>query len=156
MVLSSLKMSSDYDSQPIQGLHRCQNFVLHLFVSIGMLDNMSECALHLGLLKENQNNIFQKLHTKKDLKKSAFANALSRSLFEWIQNLTQNCVEIILSGHSSFTNNFLIVFLHFLRKCFGYQAVFQSHQPNSLMKSQHKGLVYSSHEYNLNKVIAGF
>ena len=58
------------------------------------------CSI-LGSVKKNQNHIFQKLHTKKDLRKSAFANTLSRNLFEWIQNLIQNCVEVIFSAQTS-------------------------------------------------------
>ena len=53
----------------------------------------------VGSVKQNQNHIFQKLLTKKDLRKSAFANTFSRNLFEWLQNLVQNCEEIILSAH---------------------------------------------------------
>ena len=49
-----------------------------------------------GSVKENQNHIFQKFHTKKVLRKSAFAKLWSKNLFEWIQNLTQNDVGIIL------------------------------------------------------------
>ena len=90
-----------------------QNFVLHLF-------ELHRLCSTLGSVKKSQNHIFQKLHTKKDLRKSAFANTFSRNLFEWIQNLIENCLEIILSSHTPFKNNFLIVFVHSLRKCFGY------------------------------------
>ena len=72
----------------------------------------------LGSVKKNQNHIFQKLHTKKDLKKSVFANTLSRNLFEWIQNLIQNCVEIILSAHTSLKKNIFDSFLSLLEKMF--------------------------------------
>ena len=72
----------------------------------------------LGSVKKNQNHIFQKWHTKKDLRKSAFSNTLSRNLFKWIQDLIQNCVEIILSAHPSFRNNFLIVFFSLFEKMF--------------------------------------
>ena len=70
------------------------------------------------------------------LRKNAFANTLSRNLFKWIENLVQKCVEIILSTHTSFKNKLLIVFFHFLRQCFGYQAVDQGDLLNSSFRSQ--------------------
>ena len=110
----------------------------------------------LGSVKRNQNHIFQKFHTKKVFKKSAFANTLSRNLFECIQNLIQNCVEIIFSAHTSFKSNILIVFFHFFENVLDIRVFFQGDQPNSVLRSQHKGSVYSSYEYNLHKLITGF
>ena len=88
----------------------------------------------LRSVKANQNHIFQKLHTKKDLRNSAFADTLSINLFEWVQKLTLSCVEIILSAHTSFKNIILIVFFHF----FHYSVLTLSCEGKSHMKSKFK------------------
>jgi hypothetical protein len=72
----------------------------------------------LGSVKKHQNHIFQKLHTKKDLRKSAFTSTFSRNLFEWIQNLIQICVEIILRAYESLKKYFFDTFLSLLEKMF--------------------------------------
>ena len=135
------------------GLHVYQNFVLLLFEMHNYAWFHVIMCSTFGSVKKNQNHIFQKLPISKDLRKSAFANLWSKKLFEWIQNLTQNYVRIILSTHTSFQNNFFDSFLSLLEKkvwvlgCFLMMISF---------RYQHKDLVYSSHENKLNKAITGF
>ena len=75
-----------------------QNFVLHIF-EINMPGFMPECALHLDQ-SNKKSNILQKLHDS--MRKRDFTNIWSTNLFEWIQNLTQNYLGIIVSAHTFF------------------------------------------------------
>ena len=118
------KWSFKYNLKPIYGLHMYQNFVLHLSeLQRYAWFHVTMCST-FGSVKKNKDHIFQKLRTSKDLGKSAFANLWSKNLFQWFQNLTKSYVGIILSANTSIKNNFLMVFFHFLRKCFGYYTVF--------------------------------
>ena len=54
--------------------------------SIGKLDFMSECALHLDQSIKIKNCTLPKFQDSKDLKKKALAKIWSTNLCEWIQN----------------------------------------------------------------------
>ena len=84
-----------------------QNFVLHIF-EINMPGFMPECALHLDQ-SNKKSNILQKLHDS--MRKSDFTNIWPMNLFEWIQSLTRNYLEIIVSSHIFFSNHFSIDFI---------------------------------------------
>ena len=66
-----------------------QNFVLHILES-----HMYVCQ---------KSHILQKLHDS--MRKRDFTNIWSSNLFEWIQNLTQNYLGIIVSAHTFFFSN---------------------------------------------------